>query len=57
MPETLIRLTSTVAQTTIAQMFHVRSADLSSNTLAATIKLIAAAQILQLSAAGSTDSI
>ena len=57
MPETLIRLTSTVAQMTIGQMFHVRSADLSSNALAATIKLIAAAHMLQLSATVSTSSI
>lgn len=31
---------------TISQIFHVRSGDLSSNTLAATINLIAAAQML-----------
>lgn|SRR5688572_16333376 len=48
LPETLIRLTSTVAQITISHMFHVKSADLSSNTFAATISLIAAAQMLWL---------
>lgn len=56
-PETLIRLTSTVAQITISQMFHVRSGDVPSNTLAATITLIAAAQMLHLLATTSIGSI
>lgn len=55
-PETLTKLTSTVAQITIAQMFHVRSGDLSSNTLAATIKLMAAAQMLHSSATVRIES-
>jgi heme/copper-type cytochrome/quinol oxidase subunit 4 len=41
-----MRLTSTVAQITISQIFHVKSGDVSSKTRAATISLMAAAQML-----------
>jgi heme/copper-type cytochrome/quinol oxidase subunit 4 len=41
-----MRLTSTVAQITISQIFHVKSGDVSSKTRAATISRMAAAQML-----------